>query len=79
MFKFTIRELLLLTLVVALAIGWWLDHRGYDAQTASLRFEAGMYRYLTKFMESEGYRLIWEDDHNMLTVLRPGDSLSGEE
>ncbi|HUE69355.1 MAG TPA: hypothetical protein VMP01_00590 [Pirellulaceae bacterium] len=25
MFKFTICELLLLTLVVALAVGWWLD------------------------------------------------------
>lgn len=27
MLRFTIRELLLLTLVAALAIGWWLDHR----------------------------------------------------
>ena len=26
MFRFTIRELVLLTLVVALAVGWWLDH-----------------------------------------------------
>jgi hypothetical protein len=25
MFRFTIRELLLLTLVVGLAVGWWLD------------------------------------------------------
>lgn len=28
MFQLTIRELLLLTLAVALALGWWLDHRG---------------------------------------------------
>lgn len=28
MFKVTIRELLLVTLVVALTLGWWLDHRG---------------------------------------------------
>jgi hypothetical protein len=27
MFKFTIRELLLLTLVVGLAVGWWLHYR----------------------------------------------------
>jgi len=27
MFRFTIRELVLLTLVVALGVGWWLDHR----------------------------------------------------
>jgi hypothetical protein len=27
MFKFTIRELVLVTTVVALALGWWLDRR----------------------------------------------------
>jgi len=27
MFRFTIRELVLLTLVVALGVGWWADHR----------------------------------------------------
>ena len=26
-FRFTIRDLLLLTAIVALTIGWWLDHR----------------------------------------------------
>ena len=26
-FRFTIRDLLWLTLVVALAVGWWLDHK----------------------------------------------------
>jgi len=26
-FRFTIRDLLWLTLVVALGLGWWLDHR----------------------------------------------------
>ena len=25
--RFTIRDLLWLTLVVALAVGWWIDHR----------------------------------------------------
>ena len=27
MFRFTIRELLILTVTVALAVGWWVDHR----------------------------------------------------
>jgi hypothetical protein len=27
MFKFTIRDLLWLTVVVALGVGWWIDHR----------------------------------------------------
>jgi hypothetical protein len=27
MFRFTIRDVLLLTAIVALAVGWWVDHR----------------------------------------------------
>ena len=32
--KFTIRDLFLVTLIVALAVGWWVDHRSLapDAQ-----------------------------------------------
>jgi hypothetical protein len=29
MFRFSIRELMLVTLVVALVVGWWLDHRHF--------------------------------------------------
>jgi hypothetical protein len=33
MFRFTIRELVLLTLVVAIGVGWWLDrHSSRQAQ-----------------------------------------------
>ncbi|HEY2411319.1 MAG TPA: hypothetical protein VGI40_03705 [Pirellulaceae bacterium] len=31
MLRFTIRDLLWLTVVVALAVGWWLDHRQFDS------------------------------------------------
>lgn len=27
MFRFTLRDVLWLTMVVALALGWWIDHR----------------------------------------------------
>jgi hypothetical protein len=27
MFRFTIRELLILTVTAGLAVGWWIDHR----------------------------------------------------
>jgi hypothetical protein len=30
--RFTIRDLLWLTLVVALIVGWWLDHRRLQSQ-----------------------------------------------
>ena len=78
MFKFKIRELLLLTLVAAMGMGWWVDHRRQANAVALQRFEAGMYRYLTRYMEDEGYRLIWQHDGNMLTILRPDESLPGE-
>ncbi len=42
--KFTIRDIMLLTVIVALALGWWLDHREW--------VEA----YSTKSHDSE----IWE-------------------
>jgi hypothetical protein len=31
MFRFTVRELVLLTLVVALAVAWWIEHRQLTA------------------------------------------------
>jgi hypothetical protein len=30
MFRFTIRDVLWLTVVVALAVGWWVEHRRYS-------------------------------------------------
>ena len=30
MFRFTIRDVLWLTVVVAMGIGWWLDHRQFS-------------------------------------------------
>jgi len=33
--RFTIRDLLWLTLVVALAVGWWLDRRSIQRQSAA--------------------------------------------
>ena len=37
MFRFTIRELVLVTLVVAMGVGWWLDHRSSRQAQAKLQ------------------------------------------
>jgi len=37
MFRFTIRELVLLTLVVAMGVGWWMDRRALTEQMARLK------------------------------------------
>jgi hypothetical protein len=36
MFRFTIRELVLLTLVVAMGVAWWLDRRNVAGQLKRL-------------------------------------------
>jgi hypothetical protein len=45
--RFTIRDLLWLTLVVAMAVGWWLDRRAIQRQSAvefnAFRQEVGDY------------------------------------
>jgi hypothetical protein len=35
--RFTIRDLFWLTLVVALAVGWWFDHRGAWQERFTIR------------------------------------------
>jgi hypothetical protein len=37
MFRFSIRELMLVTLVVALAVGWWVEHGRAATQGSRLR------------------------------------------
>jgi hypothetical protein len=45
MFRFTIRELVLLTLVVAMGVGWWLDRtRLTDVYDPRTRLEATVFR-----------------------------------
>ena len=39
MLRFTIRDVLWLTVVVALAVGWWLERRQLHADVTSLRVE----------------------------------------
>jgi hypothetical protein len=41
MFRFTIRELVLLTLVVAMGVGWWIDHTHLAKLAAESERNAG--------------------------------------
>ena len=47
MFRFTIREVLVLTLAAGLAVGWWLDRRQQAAQLA----EASQWRTIAGGLE----------------------------
>jgi hypothetical protein len=37
MFRFSIRDVLWLTVVVALAVGWWIEHRRHVSSAATIK------------------------------------------
>jgi hypothetical protein len=37
MFRFTIRELVLLTIIAAVSVAWWIDHRRQAAEIRRLK------------------------------------------
>jgi len=39
--RFTIRDVLLVMVIVGLAVGWWLDHRNLDRYRAAWVFHFG--------------------------------------
>ena len=49
MLRFTIRELLLLTLVVALGVGWWVEH----TDSALTRKERDRWQFQTEWLVAE--------------------------
>jgi len=48
MFRFTIRELVLLTLVVAIGIGWWLDRQSLSLTVSEQRRELAYRAFILK-------------------------------
>jgi hypothetical protein len=64
MFRFTIRELLLFTVIAALGVGWWMDHRRLQAGSERARFVLLM---LHDAISENGYRV------------DPGDALIDEQ
>jgi hypothetical protein len=61
MFRFTIRDVLWLTVVVGLGVGWALDHRVQLSERQSLRRYNSLHKWYVNAMAvmiaSEGYRL----------------------
>jgi hypothetical protein len=45
MFRFTIRDVLWLTVVIAMGVGWWIEHRRLTYDNLLLREEVWLYRY----------------------------------
>jgi hypothetical protein len=64
--RFTIRDLLWLTLVVALAVGWWIDHRQLASDAAAAKTPL---RELIDRMNAENVRI-----ERMVNEKRKADS-----
>ena len=56
MFRFTIRDVLWLTALVALAVAWWLERRLATDRDWKFRANAA-----ADVLQSEGWRVCWKD------------------
>jgi|GEM_PF-2798699 len=57
MFRFSIRELLLITAVVALAVGWWVEHRGKTKAAEEAAYQEWKNRVLEQALDGEGIKV----------------------
>ena len=89
MFKFTIRELLLLTVIVELALGWWLRERHFNVELRSklqavARYHASATRWRTMAlsfaagMREDGWHVAVEKDGSNWTM-NPRHNLKSEQ
>jgi hypothetical protein len=67
MFRFTIRDLLLATVIAALAIGWWIDRsrlapKAAESDTWKFRAES-----LAERVQPNGWQVKWDDDEILIT------------
>lgn len=70
MFRFKIRDVLWLTVVVAVAVGWWIHSR---QQGQAVRFANSRTADLEKYCAESGLEVTWTPDGSK--VFRPrGDS-----
>jgi hypothetical protein len=69
MLRFTIRELLLATVIAALAVCWWIDR----SRLTPIAAEAGSWRFraesLAERVQREGWQVNWDEDEIFITQI----------
>jgi hypothetical protein len=73
MFRFTIRELLLLTVIVALGIGWALRERQLTVELKSAEEWRGRAGALEDLLREEGWDVAWSFATGEVTTVWPSD------
>ena len=75
--KYSIRDLLWLMVVVALGLGWWIDHWQQNAKTQavqhSLFLEEQSHRWLQARMKVDGYKF-GRNENGQRTIQSPNSS-----
>jgi len=62
MFRFSIRELLLLALIVGLMLAWWLDHSRSALQTRRMNEWKHRAEFAAEVVRHQGGTIFWSDD-----------------
>ena len=72
MLRFTIRDAILVTTIVAVALGWWFDHRKKDA---ALQAAANQEMAFESLLEHVVEKLDWTIavSRNRIVISEPGD------
>ena len=66
--KFTIRDLFLVTLIVALGLGWWVRERQLASELARLRLWRTAAGALEHVLKNDGAEVKWHFDAEMPEV-----------
>jgi hypothetical protein len=77
MFRFTIRELVLLTVVVAMASGWALQYRQLRSEQARAKAWRQRAGALEHFLKTDGWRVTWEEAGTEVTAFWPLKDFEG--
>ena len=72
MFRFSIRELFLITAVVALVVGWWVEHRGKTKAAEEAAYQEWKNRVLEVSLTGKGYTV--KAEGKSVTVTGQGET-----
>jgi hypothetical protein len=72
MFRFTIRDLLWLTVVVALVVGWWVERGRQDALTDDRDTWKDRAKFLSEAISENGGSVEWDESSITASGPTPG-------
>jgi hypothetical protein len=75
MFRFTIRDVLWLTVVVAASVAWWIDHRSHRTLRKERDSAINRLTMLTNMLERRGLE-VFVDDRRAVIARKDGGSVT---